>query len=84
MGEPHAAFAVPEHILWNRDLTTIEKIELLREWEYDERQIAVAQEEGMSGPEPELLGRILRGLDALTGGLDLDHSPPTKQGGSMV
>ena len=84
MGEPRAAFAAPEDVLRDPALTTIEKIELLRQREYDEREIAVAQEEGMPGPEPELLGRILRALDALTGGLDLDKSPPTKQGGSMV
>lgn len=45
-------------------------------------EIAVAEEEGMlaDGDSP-LLGQVLEALEKLTGGFDVEHTPPTKQGG---
>jgi len=75
-------YATPEEILQDPKLSDRQKVERLRRWEYDQREIAVALEEGMSGPEPELLSRIVRALETLDAGRGADHGPPTKQGGS--
>lgn len=75
-------FETPEEVLHSSALSRHEKIELLRQWEYDERELAVATEEGMGDAEPEFLGRILRALDALQGSVDVEHRPSTEQGGS--
>jgi len=79
--DPRAVFVTPERLVESPDLTREQKIELLRRWEYDEREISVAEEEGMRDGEPMLLARIVSALEELTGGLDLEHTPPTKQGG---
>jgi len=81
--DPTLRFGTPEAVLADSNLTIARKIEILRQWEYDQREIGVAVEEGMPGPEPQWLGRIEQALIALTGGLDLEQGPPTKQGGSM-
>ncbi len=54
---------------------------ILRRWEYDARELEVAEEENMGGASPSLLGEILNARHALNAGVDTEHSPPTKQGG---
>jgi hypothetical protein len=79
--DPGAVFSGPEEVLEDTVLSKAQKIEVLRRWEYDASELAVAEEEGMQDGEPSLLRRILLALDALTGGVDVSHTPPTKQGG---
>lgn len=80
MRGPGAVFLTPERLAESDALTREQKIDLLRRWEYDERELSVAEEEGMRDG-PVLLGRIVSALHALKGELDLEHTPPTKQGG---
>jgi hypothetical protein len=79
--DPGAVFSVPEKVRDHELLTRVQKIEILRRWAYDASELSVAEEEGMVGGEPSQLARILAILDALTGGFDVEHSPPTKQEG---
>ncbi|NKB58701.1 MAG: hypothetical protein GKS00_20420 [Alphaproteobacteria bacterium] len=79
--DPSAVFSIPEAVLTHPSLSDEQKIELLRRWEYDASELAVAEEEGMTGGESSMLGRVLRALESLTGGFDTEHSPPTKLGG---
>jgi hypothetical protein len=79
--DPGSVFSDPEELRDHRDLTREQKIELLRRWAYDASELAVAEEEGMVGGELSQLSRILAVLDDLTGGFDVEHSPPTKQEG---
>ncbi len=79
--DPSAAFGTPEDVLADAALTSGQKIEILRRWEYDAAEVSVAVEEGMPGADNGLLRRILLALDALTGGYDADRTGPTKQHG---
>jgi hypothetical protein len=79
--DPGSVFASPEELCDHSGLTQDKKIELLRRWAYDASELAVAEEEGMVGGEPSQLARILSVLDTLTGGYDVEHTPPTKQEG---
>jgi hypothetical protein len=79
--DPASVFATPEEVLDRTELTKQQKIEILRRWEYDASEIAVAEEEGMVGNEPLMLRRVLLALEALTGGIDVEHTGPTKQDG---
>lgn len=79
--DPGSVFSSPEALRDHRGLTREQKIEILRRWAYDASELAVAEEEGMIGGEPSQLARVLSVLDSLTGGYDVEHSPPTKQGG---
>jgi hypothetical protein len=49
--------------------------------EYDAAELAVAEEEGMHGPENDQLRRILLALAQLTQGDDADSVAPSKQHG---
>lgn len=78
---PHRTYATPEEVLGATELPRARKIEILRQWEYDEREVAVAVEEGMPGAEPVLLRRIALALERLGAGPDPGRTAPTKQGG---
>jgi len=80
--DPTAVFRCPEDVLQREELTPAQKIEILRRWEYDARALEVAEEENMGSAEPsDALDRVLNALHALGASPDLEHMPPTKQGG---
>ncbi len=79
--DPASVFAAPEDVLERTDLSKEQKIEILRRWEYDAIEVAVAEEEGMLGDQPLMLRRVLLALEQLTGGIGSGHPPPTKQDG---
>ena len=79
--DPASVFATPEEVRDHAELTTAQKIEVLRRWEYEESEIAVAEEEGMVDGKPPVLRRVLIALEKLGAEIDMKHSPPTKQGG---
>jgi hypothetical protein len=66
--DPGSVFETPEDVFTQSSLTSDQKIEILRRWEYDEAEVNVAVEEGMPGNDTGLLRRILLVLDGLTGG----------------
>ncbi|MGH7831691.1 MAG: hypothetical protein ACREP8_16115 [Candidatus Binatia bacterium] len=79
--DPSAAFKTPEEVVQRKDLTREQKIEILRRWEYDVRELQVAEDEGMTGPQPVPLDAVRRALHALGAPVDPERSAPTKQGG---
>ena len=79
--DPGLAYKTPAEILQSTDLSREQKIKLLRQWEYDVREIHVAQEENMTGPEPVTLAAIHKALGSLGVFPDTERSAPTKQGG---
>ena len=81
MLDPESVFVTPEEVRDHAALTKEQKIEILRRWAYEASELAVAEEEGMAKDEPIGLARILGVLNELTGGFDVEHTPPTKQDG---
>lgn len=79
--DPSSEFATLEDLLRDKSLTREQKIQILHRWEYDARELEVAEEENMSGGPPSMLAEIFSALRALGCELDVEHSPPTKQGG---
>jgi hypothetical protein len=78
---PAGVFETPEEVLEANDIPREEKIKILRNWEYDIRELQVAEEENMLGPQAHELDRIRNALRKLDAELDTEHSPPTKHGG---
>lgn len=78
---PGAVFRSPKDVLEVQDLSRQQKIEILRRWEYDVRELQVAEEENMLGQSDIGLDEVLQALHELGAGVDTEHSPPTKQGG---
>jgi hypothetical protein len=82
--DPGLTFKRPAQVLQSNDLSWEQKIKILRQWEYDVRELQVAEEESMSGgPEPVTLAEVREALRTLGVVGDPDSSGPTKQGGGI-
>ena len=77
---PGSEFACPEDVLNQQKISREQKIKILRRWEYDARELEVAEEENMGGGPPSVLSDILVALHRLGSEVDPEFSPPTKQG----
>jgi hypothetical protein len=81
---PAMVFKTPQEVVDSGDLSREQKIEILRRWEYDLRELQVADEESMTAPKPEAvtLDIVLKALHAVGAPPDVERTAPTKQGGS--
>jgi len=79
MLDPTSVFKDPEDIVANDELNHDQKIEILRRWEYDARELEVAEEEaGMAVLCPDMFDRVVQALHTLGAKRDTEHTPPTK------
>jgi hypothetical protein len=78
--DPALVFNNPADVLHSRELSRSQKIQILQRWEYDVRELQVAEEESMRGPQSVTLDVVLNALRAL-GAEPKDRSAPTKHGG---
>ncbi len=81
MFDPGSVFDHPVDVFDEQSLTREQKIRLLKRWEYDARELSVAEEENMTGGPPNMLGEILQVLQRLDVEIDTGNSSPTKHGG---
>lgn len=81
LSDPSSAFEHPNDVLVHSSLSRDQKFKVLKRWEYDARELEVAEEENMGGDSPSLLPDILKALRILNAEVDLGGSTPTKQGG---
>lgn len=79
--DPSIVFACPSEVVAADGITSAQKMEILRRWEYDVREEEVAQEENMSGNLPVSLSHILDAINQLGADHGDEHHSPTKQGG---
>lgn len=81
---PAIVFKNPQEVVESNDLSRQQKIEVLRRWEYDLRELQVADEESMTAPQPEAvtLDIVLKALHSVGAPPDVERTAPTKQGGS--
>ncbi len=76
---PTMVFEDPMDVVANDELTRDQKVEILRRWEYDARQLEIAEEEaGMAVRRPEMFDLVLQALHTLGVARDIEHTPPTK------
>ena len=81
---PSIVFKTPEEVLQSEELSREQKIEILRRWEYDARELQVAEEENMVGSNSDILDQIMRALLRLDEQAEmerLERSGSSKQGG---
>lgn len=83
--DPASVFNRPADVVKDTQLSNQEKIDILRRWAYDEREMAVAEEENMGAAgntdRSNTLEQILKALLELGADTDESQPPPTKQGG---
>jgi hypothetical protein len=79
--DPAASFSEPSEIVRNPELSRAIKLRLLEQWEREARALSVAEEEGMTGGEESMLGRVRRAIGSLGGAESDDRpAPSTKHG----
>jgi len=82
--DPASVFKKPHDVVEEPTLSRSEKIDILRRWAYDERELAVAEEENMQSSDHDghdiILEEVLQSLLELGADKDQRFSPPTKQG----
>lgn len=80
LANPAAVFSSPAAVTQENSLSREQKIRILQQWEYDARELAVAEEENMAGGPPNRLDEVLQALRSLAAEHGAGRSP-TKQGG---
>jgi len=82
--DPASIFKYPQQVIDANDLSRDQKIEVLRRWEYDVREIQVLDDESTTAKESHAvtLDLVLNALRSLDAPIDVEHTAPTKQGGS--
>ena len=81
--DPAAVYGSPDKVLQDNRFNDEQKLEILRSWEQDERELEVAEEEGMAGGERSILADILAAMNRL----DITTTSPgapTKQGSHSI
>lgn len=58
MDNPAEAFSSPQAVIDNNDLNKEEKLQILRQWRYDEYETEVADQENMAADKADQLGEI--------------------------
>lgn len=84
MRDPAAFFHEPKDVSTSRSLSRDQKLALLRRWEREARSLAVAEEEGMTGGKPSMLGRVRLAIQSLGGDGDTPVPVPDKHGGQIT
>ena len=81
---PVAIFKTPQQVIDTNDLSREQKIEVLRRWEYDVREIQVLDDESTTAKETHAvtLDSVLTALRSLGAPVDVERTAPTKQGGT--
>lgn len=78
---PASVFKTPDEVVNSPEISHEQKIKILRRWEYDAREMEVAEEENMGGGGPDILDLILKALLKLGVTAREGNSAPNKQGG---
>ena len=80
--DPSRVFESPGALAGMTSIDKETRIEILRRWEYDAREIQVEEEEAPATTSTSnLLSEVLDALHQLGAHPKLDEAPPTKQGG---
>ena len=73
---PTSIYKLPVEVVEDDSLTREQKIQILHRWEYDARELQIAEEENMPELAEEKGSMLSRVLDALYSlGADPNHSP---------
>jgi hypothetical protein len=79
--DPSSCFETPEEVIEAAGLSREQRVAILKSWERDARELAVAEEEGMGDGEASLLRRVLTALGRLGVEAGGEPAPYGKQGG---
>jgi hypothetical protein len=73
--DPAAVFGSPEEVERDARLSQEDKLAILKSWEEDARELAVAEDENMAGGEPSRLQEVVAARVRLTGAVEPSATP---------
>lgn len=79
--DPASEFSSLADVVSDQSLSRDQKVKILERWEYDARELQVAEEENMAGGPGNQLDDVLAALNSLGARHNPNDSAPTKQGG---
>jgi hypothetical protein len=82
--DPASMFRRPQDVADDPNLAIGQKINILCQWAYDASELAVAEEEGMSGAKPNDVHAVMLVLHHVTKGIDAEYTSPTKHAAFYV
>ena len=65
LANPAAVFSHPDEVLKNPDIDREMKYKILRSWELDERNLAVATDENMPGGKESMLQEVILAIKSI-------------------
>ncbi len=65
MRDPSNSYHRPKDVLEDDSVDHDQKIKILKQWEFDARELLVAEEENMPGDASSMLNRVKRALQEL-------------------
>ncbi len=80
MGDVSKLFDKPGALLADPEFSADQKRKLLKQWEYDLREMQVAAEENMTGPKMDQNADLLREVRVCLGKLGDAHAPERSAG----
>lgn len=75
---PSLYFSSPRQLLAQLNLSDADKLEILKRWEQEARELAVAQDEGMIAESEGRLDEIIAAIEILSPGYHQGASAPNK------
>lgn len=63
--DPRGSYNNPQEVIDDTSITKTQKIQVLKQWEYDARLLSMAEEENMPGDSSNMLSRIHHALREL-------------------
>ena len=81
--DPSSFYQSPLEVLRDEELDDVQRLEILHSWEQDERELDVAEEEGMVGGENSILTDIFSAISQLNISTTTPEAP-TKQGSRNI
>lgn len=82
--DPASMFCRPQDVADDPNLALEQKIKILCQWAYDASELAVAEEEGMNGGNPNDVHAVMLALHQAINGIDAEHTSPTKHAATYV
>ena len=62
--DPSGSFSEPQDVVTDPQLSSGEKLAILRQWEQDAIRLSASESEGMGGGKEAMLGRVERAIQA--------------------
>lgn len=66
LSNPSQAFDSPKNIIYDNRFTNEQKLEILHSWEFEAKELEIAEDESMNETSPDILDEILAAIQQVS------------------